>query len=145
MLCKKCGFENMDGSKFCVKCGNELIGDQIETIDFAKNNQVNESQFEENNQSNQINFSQTIHDKIQNFEIKHSIIATVVVSLVIIILNLIQTIIKTVRTTSYDYSTFFKKTEWDFDALKNLNFFDLVVKNYFYVVIAIVAVAKYII
>lgn len=214
MLCKKCGFENIDGSKFCVKCGNDLSENEIETIDFINNNQVNTNQNVEISQSNQINspeminnevndlnntvmenssvsqnlnnmtsnmnnlqtnvelnesssvqnsnvnsvsnervslFSafigilikpmQTIHDKIKNFEIKHSIIATAVISLVIMVLNLIQTIIKTVRTTSYDYSTFSEKTEWNFDALKNLKFFDLVAKNYFYVVVAIAAVA----
>ena len=30
MLCKKCGFENIDGSKFCVKCGSDLVESQIE-------------------------------------------------------------------------------------------------------------------
>lgn len=38
MLCKKCGFENIDGSKFCVKCGSDLVESQIETINFAPNN-----------------------------------------------------------------------------------------------------------
>ena len=209
MLCKKCGFENIDGSKTCVKCGSDLVESQIETINFAPNNAesminnqnidsaipnqlnvesgnvmtsnegimnnnsnmesaipnqfVNSMNIEGNNMSNNreivnnntdenvgvlssmiglfIKPITTTKEKINNLKMKQSIIATALVCAITTILTLIQGIISAARTTSYDWSDFSTKTKWDFSNLKELNFFDLIVKNYFYVAIAIVGIA----
>ena len=238
MVCKKCGFENIDGSKFCVKCGSGLVESQIETINFAPNNAesminnqnidstipnqlnvessnmmtsnegimnnnpnmgsaipnqlnvessnvmtsnegimnnnpnmgstipnqfVNSMNIEGNNMSSNreivnnntdenvgvlssmiglfIKPITTTKEKINNLKMKQSIIATALVCAITTILTLIQGIISAARTTSYDWSDFSTKTKWDFSNLKELNFFDLIVKNYFYVAIAIVGIA----
>lgn len=38
MKCQKCGFENKDGSKFCLKCGNRLAEEAQSEICFEKQN-----------------------------------------------------------------------------------------------------------
>ncbi|MGN1101886.1 MAG: zinc-ribbon domain-containing protein, partial [Huintestinicola sp.] len=38
MKCQKCGFDNKDGSKFCLKCGNRLAEEVQSEICFEEQN-----------------------------------------------------------------------------------------------------------
>lgn len=38
MICSKCGFENKEGSKFCLKCGNRLVAEAQSGISLDKGN-----------------------------------------------------------------------------------------------------------
>ena len=41
MNCPKCGSQNLEGSKFCVRCGNSLINKEVEIISNNQSDVVN--------------------------------------------------------------------------------------------------------
>lgn len=60
---------------------------------------------------------------------KTSIVFSSIVAIGIMLINLIKTMISTVFTKSFDYTTFKMKTSVDFSNLKNLDYLDLIGKQ----------------
>lgn len=69
---------------------------------------------------------------------KNSLLLTAIVSGGMMLINLITTIFSVVRTEKWTLEG--TKTVWEFDNLKNLNYVDLILKNYLIYIVAIFAI-----
>lgn len=168
MICPICGTQNTEGSRFCVRCGNNLnITSQSNQVNEQQNiinnepQQMNyaESNYNSNNyqQPEEINtnekmqylfviiavilkpftaFKEEVH-KFNNF--KNSIIMSLIMALLATILVLVQTMFTAVRSTSY-FST---EVTWTWDNLKELDYVQIIGRNflvYLGIILAIAAV-----
>ena len=147
--CPNCGKPNTPQSKFCVNCGNVLNNNNQpqsenvnQTTDNIPNANVNNTQTSGNQTSsantNNLNFIKYIigillrplksfnEEENKLSDTKNSIILALIVTVSMTLLNLIHTIIYTVRVSSYLNST----TSWDFSNLNNINYIQVIGKNF---------------
>lgn len=149
MVCPKCNSNNMDGSTFCIKCGANLK--EIELVNIEPNtvNQVNSNVSQpqggqvnvvESKQSNNVDKSSlgyvsyiigVLLKPVQNFRNnesklnnpKTSFVFALLVSLAMTIINLVTTMINVAKP-------YYKGYDWDFDSLKDLDYLELIGKNF---------------
>ena len=194
MICNKCGTQNNEGAKFCIRCGNPLITDQvgINQNNLMQNNELNyqtnstfantydnqENSGLYNNIGNQpinpqpVYNQQTIHKTGDNLNVsssplnylmyiiailikpfksfneeesklnntKTSIILAVIISGIMTIINLIKTIFTTVRVASYSWTDGYSYS-WEWYNLKNIEWFEVIVKNFLIYACIIFAIA----
>lgn len=159
MICPNCGTENMDSSKFCVGCGKNLVSSSSEINTFEQSNPINnQSQNYTNNAYN--NYSVNVNnekmqyifviiavilkpftafkEEIEKFSsLKNSIIMSLIMSVLATLVVLIQTMFNAVREVSY----FSSDTTWNFDNLKDLDYVQIIGRNFLVYLGIIVAIA----
>ncbi len=162
MICNKCGQENGSNTNFCIKCGNPLMN----TPSTVENNNMNanittgkvvnsniglnqEQVISNNTNNSDLNYFkfmiETILKPIKTYKKEHeqlqvpknAIILSVITSVLIMVLNLIKTVINTVYQKSY----FTDKVEIDFTRLKYIEWTDVTLKTFIFIIIAIFAIA----
>ncbi len=165
MNCPKCGAENMNGSTFCIKCGTNL--QELQSMNHVVNNapmneQVAQSTFvgSQNQTTQQPNnpvstaslnyFMYIIAILLKPFKCfqeeetklnnpKTSVILALVVSVVMTIINMVKTILTTVRVSSYSW-TEGHTSSWQWDNLQNIKWLELIGKNFLIYVCIIFAI-----
>ena len=168
MNCSNCGTFNNDGSKFCINCGQSLVNNQ-KKIDPQLNK--NENNFQSGNTTIQsidhnvattklllVSYFFTIlavilkpstvyKEELNKFnELKNSIILSSVISGIVTLVNLITTMLTVVRVRSLSWSSGGYATTWQWENLKQLNYIQLIGKNFliYLGIIALIAVVYYI-
>ncbi len=168
MNCPKCGTQNLDTSKFCVKCGEPLVSTNnnssvsVESINNAiNNNQTNGVSTANNSINNTVNTTNTAslnyfayfiavilkpHKTFKEEESKlsnpkTSILLSVIVTGIMTLITLLASIISVIFVKSYDLNTFKTVTKISFDGLKNLNYVSLIFKNFLIYIGIIFAIA----
>lgn len=181
MICKNCGMQNNEGSKFCVKCGHSLSAEGLQeastyeelNLNPMKNEmhktdnvtvapvsqtelflQKQQQQPQQNNNNINNNSSNEIPKPSKKVSImqyffvilavilkpftslkeeahkfddfKNSAILSLIVSIIATLVTLIKTMITTVRVTGY-LST---ETKWVWKNLKNINYIQVIGKNF---------------
>ncbi len=159
MNCTNCGTYNNPQSKFCVKCGNVLNGNNLnQNINIQQNHQqqmqpqmqpqMQQTVSENTSHLNYFMYLITIlvkpfkcysdnESKLNNG--KTSIILTLIVTVVMTLASLIQTIIPTVRVASYNWTEGYTYS-WQWDNLKNIKWVEVIGKNFLIYVGVILAV-----
>lgn len=174
MVCPKCGANNIDGSSFCVKCGNNL-NNNIEQ-------NINEEQSNINNQNinptpvNQVNVAVNSKDIVQSSSVKFNyftylfaifikpftcfkeeenklnkpkiaILLSVLIASVMTLINLFTSMISAIFVKKMDVKTFKFKTVVQFSNLKNLDYVDLIFKKFlmFVGIIALIALVYFLV
>ena len=66
--CSKCGFENTNYAKFCVKCGNSFVAMDIDTI--KKHNLVKDSHYSK--ETNEISQKQDVNKEFNESHFKYN-------------------------------------------------------------------------
>lgn len=168
ITCSNCGASNMSNTKFCIKCGNPLQTENLNTSVESNpiNSQFNtetiqpnvELQVNPNNQqfgaqnivqptytpgnATQFNtgsmnyFKYMLNAILKPFDsfkkeetnlssFKNSGILVAIIVIALTILNLISTIIKSVRVTSF----WTDEVEWVWENLKNIGYFKVIGQN----------------
>ena len=74
-------------------------------------------------------------------EFKNSVLITLIVSAIGMLLNFVKTIVSVVRIKSLNWSTGGYETEWAWENLKEINYLELIFKNFFIYLGIIVGVA----
>jgi len=178
MICKNCGMQNNDDSKFCIKCGHSLSVEGVQKTStyeelnlnpmnnemqqqenvtaspvsqtelFLQKQQLHQQHNNNNNSSNEIPKSSvkvsitqyffvilavilkpftSLKEEIHKFDdFKNSAILSLIVSLSATVVNLLKTMIETVRVTGY-MST---ETKWVWKNLKNIKYFQVIGKDF---------------
>ena len=157
MNCSNCGTYNNPQSKFCIKCGSALNGDIFnQNISSSQNYQqpiqpqiqqpVNNVQIDQNIQTENVStaplnyFMYLIAILLKPFQCYKeeesklnngttSFILALIVTIAMTLLNLIQTIISTVRIPNYsllDKITY----SWQWDNLKYIKWVEVIGKNF---------------
>lgn len=137
MICKKCGTQNDDMSKFCIKCGNNMFENQI-----GPNEQTYQKQPVNNdNYNSKISTSEyffiilavilkpfsSLKEELNKFNIvKNSVVLSLLVSLIATLITLIRTMFTSVRVKSYWSS----EVNWVFENLKEINYIKVVGINF---------------
>ena len=152
MKCFKCGTEINDNVKFCTKCGSEVKKEETVKNDEVKcmDKNVSSKNFDLGSiVMNCLMFIlnvilkpvSTLKEKLKDYsDFKSSGILVVFVSLGTMLINLLGSMISVVFYKGYSFkkgSTF----NVDFGNLKNLDYFDLIVKQFIQFIIVVVAVA----
>lgn len=144
MICTNCGAQNSNESRFCAKCGHNMIDNQVSMDQQSTFNQ-------QNNNNEKISIVEylsiilaiilkpftTFKEEVDKFNVfKNSITLSLIISVVATVIALIKTVINTVRVTSF----WSDKVEWVWDNLSKINFFQVIIQNfsmYFGIIIAI--------
>lgn len=75
MICPKCGMQNMNGTKFCVKCGNNLVtqtvNQQVYQTTGYQNSSVNPVNNQAQNSVNNSNMGQTMSQQYTNSNVSN--------------------------------------------------------------------------
>lgn len=75
MICNKCGMQNMNGTKFCVKCGNHLVtqtvNQQVYQTTGYQNSSVNPVNNQAQNSVNNSNMGQTMSQQYTNSNVSN--------------------------------------------------------------------------
>lgn len=130
MKCKKCGFENKEGTKFCVKCGNPM-----DAVVQAKG--VSSSGPKE--PINYFFFILAIVLKPMTFfkeelkrfnEMKFSVIFAAIITGIATSLTLISTMISSVIVKNYDWLSGSTVTTWTWDNLKNIDYIGVIGRTF---------------
>lgn len=144
MICDKCGAQNALESKFCIKCGNNLKGEQL-----VQNQGMDTNSLEPTIKMSMIEYLSFIiavllkpydalKKEIYKFNsIKNSAILALIVSVIATIIKVISTMLSTVRETSY----FSETVTWAWENLKEINYIKLIGTNFFVYLGIIVAIA----
>lgn len=171
MVCPKCGGNNIDGSTFCISCGtnlNELqqsinvtqaIMPNVQSEPVAAQAPATPSQqvYRNNTQAATLDLaSYAVNSLVKpvdafkaeanNFsDIKNSGIFALIVAGIMTFINLITTMLLTARTYTYDWNKGYTYV-WKFDKLKDLNYIQLIGKNFliYLAIIAAIAIVYYI-
>lgn len=141
IICQNCGTSNMSNTKFCVTCGNQLLSMPLNQP--INNNMPNQQYVVQNNVQqnipNQVKstgmnyFKYILNVVIKPFDtfkkeesnlssFKNSGILAGIVIVALTILNLISTMIASVRITSY----WTDEVEWVWENLKNIEYFKVI-------------------
>lgn len=131
MTCPKCNANNIEGSSFCVKCGTNLKGEGItpkvveenKTPDFNYMRYISKILLKPittfNNNEEQLN------------ETKVSLTLAAIVSGLMVLVIVFQNVIANIVKTKFDYSTLKLKKVLDFDGLSNIEWLNVIFKNFF--------------
>ena len=136
MNCKKCETLNKKGSKFCTKCGAVLEEESykqsseiIDLFNYIKNFFLNPSEtFKKES------------DKISN--VKLSFIFVAFTSLIAVLANLIKTVFTYIIVTKTYLGNWETKTTIVWENIKDLNFIELIFKNFFIYALVIIVIAS---
>ncbi len=79
----------------------------------------------------------TIQEQINNFTMKDSAITMGLISIIAVLLNFIVQAINTIKETTIDWNNGGTTIEWNFENLKELNYIDILLKNWAYILIVI--------
>lgn len=79
----------------------------------------------------------TIQEQVNNFTMKDSAIIMVLTSIIAVLLNFIVQAINTIKETTIDWNNGGTTIEWNFENLKELNYIDILLKNWAYILIII--------
>lgn len=167
MICSKCGTNNNEGSKFCIKCGNPLDNNvnlnnqdmnNMQNTTNVVNNNVNVAQpinMMPNgqvvmNNADSMNFMkylgksiikpfQSYAEEEQKFTIKNVSILSLIVVVITLVCSLIVEIIDTVKTTSYSLSG--TSSTWNWDNLDDFEWFKFLGKHFLIYAGIILAIA----
>lgn len=87
----------------------------------------------------------TFKNEEKKFDTKTSLIFSGIVAVMLMIINLIKNIFSVILVKKFDYNTLKTKTSIEFSNLKNLEWFDLIVKRLllFAAIIAVIALVYY--
>ncbi len=158
MNCDKCGTFNAIGSKFCIKCGNNLVVQTVPqqnvieqpipsnmqqpSVNGAINNSINYNVPPVQSQLNMsLNyFRYIVYSLIQPINtyknenskltnFKNSFILVLIVAGIATLANFIQTVINTVRVVNYSLFSD-PTTTWDFSRMKDIKYLDVIGKNF---------------
>jgi hypothetical protein len=200
MICPKCGTENVVGSSFCIKCGNNLnnpqqtsnvnysapINNQQQT--YNQNTQTQQQVYQDQTQQTNQNFNGPIYtppiqnnqaseisqESVNNENVssvalnyliyiiavilkpiecfkqeesklnntKTSFVLSIIVAGIMTLINLIKTVIATVRVEKYSFYDG-ESVTWEWSNLKELKWFEVIGKNfliYFGIIFAIAVI-----
>ena len=167
MICNKCGATNIDGSSFCVKCGNPLknqaqVAQEMPQVNTQPmQNTVNEqvgvqvapTPVQQSMQlASAINyvsfFIGLLLSPFKTFkseesklnDTKTSFILALIVSGVMTVVNAITTIINTVAVKTYTFKSGYN-TNWKWENLKEIKWIELIGKNFLIYAAIILAIA----
>jgi len=159
MICPNCNTENNTNSKFCIRCGSNLIGQTIPTEQnlnqFNMNQQIIEPQVQTYNQpqmaSQPINNSSVSYAPLNYLMYiiavllkpfkcvkeeesklsnpKTALILSSIVAGAMMLIDLLKTMISSVFVKTMDLTTFQYKTTMELSNLKNLDYLSLIGKN----------------
>lgn len=171
MICPNCSANNIEGSSFCIKCGQNLKETQKTFSDnsvFTQNPQIIKDSPElliDNQTLNNIQpFTTTISNAPFNYlkyiigvllrpfkafkeeevklcDTKTSLIFSSIIAVVMMLINLFTAMISVIFTKTLNYSTFKYQTSIDFSRLKDLDWLNLIGKNLLICAGIIVAIA----
>lgn len=150
ITCSKCGASNMVNTKFCIKCGNPLQTETIQPNVEPQVNPINQQFGAQNNiqptytpsSSTQVNaesmnyFKYILNAILKPFDsfkkeetnlsnFKNSGILAAIIIGALTILNLISTMIASVRVTSF----WTGEVKWVWENLKNIEYFKVIGQN----------------
>lgn len=140
MTCKKCGSENQENAKFCAKCGADLTQ---KTKVSKETNNASFMDMVKSTAKNVVSFLLKPLDSMKNEDVndvKKVGITGAFILLATIILNLITSIIDTVRVLKFDWSKG-SRYVWDWDNIKNVKWFDLTIKEFFILALVVLGIA----
>lgn len=183
MICSKCGTQNVEESKFCIGCGNnlELYKQQTQYTSMQNQNSAYQQPIQQNvnmmnnvepiSQQTQYNDYQQQNISTSNSNIsvsmsisecffvvlavilkpfttfkeelnklddfKNSIILSLFISIIATLITLVKTMFSIVRVTSY----WSKEVKWDWENLKEINYVQVIGKNFLIYLGIIVAIA----
>ena len=194
MNCPNCGAVNNPGSKFCIRCGTNIEGVQVQTeqpsqVGTATQQPVNQNinpvpsqvtnasvnqntsnvqvspNSSQNNQTinnqttsstNKISIVQyffiimsvilkpftAFKEELKKFDVfKNSMIMSLIVSGVSTLINLITTMLNAIIVKSYSWSSGKYTTTWVWENLKDLNYVEIIFKNFLIYLGVIFAIA----
>lgn len=182
MNCPNCGTSNNVGSKFCIKCGQnisdiqpqatptETVVQEVPTQSMNNTPIQNENNFQTvatpnqtiNNSSSNVGSTASVSfmgyffiilavilkpftafkEELNKFNgFKNSAILSLVVSGVATLVNLITSMLNIVREKSFDWSSGGYKTTWTWENLKELDYIEVIGKNFLIYLGVIVAIA----
>lgn len=174
MNCSNCGTFNQGGSKFCIKCGQNLISNENNNVSDTNiqnkkvvQNQINSTQYNDlQNVSNTNNTTNQVTEKISFMEYFFMIIAIIlkpfsslkeglnkfngfknpavlsfIVSGIATIINLLSIMWSTVRVQDFSWTTGNYTTSWAWENLKNIEYVEVIGKNFLIYLGVIVAIA----
>lgn len=173
MICPKCSTQNIDGSKFCIRCGSVLSDSQINQTFNTQNTQSNISQSTQVSYSDQINNSyleQTNNKSITKISIRecfYIILAVIlkpftafkqelnkfndfkssaILSLAVSIIATLISLVKTMISSVRVTSYWSSEVEWVWENLKEINYIKVIGTNFFIYlgIIALIAGIYYI-
>ena len=159
MICKNCGKENENNSKFCIYCGGNLM-DNVQPVEPT----VQSAPVQE--PVNMVppvatpapakkgsSFVKEYFNKLKNYLLKPlesineeddiktvGIFGGIFVGLMVVI-NLLMTMISSLKQTSYDFWTGKTTTSFSFENLGDLNYVSLIFKNLLIYAVVILAIA----
>ena len=165
MICPKCGTPNVNGSQFCIKCGNNLSAMQIDQTFVTKNqddfSQPVQMSYSQPQQSQSTNYNNSIvkmsmsecffiilavilkpftafKQELNKFnDFKNSAILSLMVSMIATLMTLIKTMINSARVTSY----WSRETKWVWENLKDIDYIKVIGKNFLIYLGIITAIA----
>ena len=165
MICPKCGKENANNTKFCVECGKALNVETLNNDQKDSSNMMNSNINNPNNSHNTNNVNKKALTQENNNEkmkypfvilavilkphtafkeelhkfsnLKNSIIMSVIISVCATLITLIQIIFNTVREVSY----FSDEVTWNWDNLQELDFIQIIGRNFIVYLGIILAIA----
>ena len=144
MKCPKCGKENLNGAQFCAMCGSPLQSN-------TKKEPAKEPKVVKTGAT--INFfnimleaflkpSKAYNEEKNNLDdIKNGIIFSGIVAAFMMLVNLISTMISSVVVVHHDFFSDKVTRELEFDNIKDLPYFDLIVKRVLIYAAVILAIA----
>lgn len=148
MICKMCKTENKENAKFCVNCGEKLTEkkvkpvkeEKVEKVETATNPFLKKviSSLEDIKNS----FLRPL-DSMKNKhteDIEHVAITGVILAFVMMFVHLIRTMFSSIRVMEFDWIKG-RNYVWNFENLKELNYFKLIVENFLIYALIILGIA----
>lgn len=145
MICKSCGKENAEGVKFCTECGTEMIQEVVATQE-TKKSEATKNDFVAMLMSSIMDLKNYLLKPLASAkeekteDIKNVAITGVILTLAMTLINLVKSMFNAVRVVSYDWLGG-SSTSWEFSNLGDLNYIELIFKNFFIYAIVMLAIA----
>lgn len=142
MKCTSCGTECKKGEKFCSKCG-AVIEDSAENKSEVNNNNAGDIFLDIFKYLGSIFVKPIDTYKNNKDKVSNPVFAFVlsaIVSLFMVITNLVVSIIDIMRVEKYTFGKGYE-TFWQFSNIKDLNFLELIFRDFFVYAIIILVIA----
>ncbi len=163
MNCPNCGTVNQSGSTFCINCGTKLqeaqannnIASNEKNISNIQNQNIQQTVSQPiSNTSNTVSLNYLKYmvasflKPMDNFleeaanleDTKTSVILALIVTVIMTLINIVKTILTTVRVTNYSFSGGLGSS-WQWDNLKNIQWLGLIGKSFLIYICIIGAIA----
>lgn len=153
MKCKNCGHENEMTSKYCIKCGGEIVNTPIQETTKGEGKQEYVNPVNKTNKTEGTNYMllimsillkpiTTIKSKLDKFDdMKFSILFTVIISGVITVIKFLTSIFSVLINKKYNWLTGERSISWNWEAIKKIKWFEIINKNLFFYVGVLLAIA----